>query len=149
MERAHNLVRIRKNFMFSHWKANITILQEGPVPLMRCDNCVMHIPEDRLEKHKQTSRYEISMDMRMRRRDVEFSLYGRGWSSLLEEVSQLKYLGQNLDQSNNYWPEFRQNIRRAWKVWIWLGEIFRREETDTKMSAMFYQEVAKVVMLFI
>ena len=65
-----------QNFMFSHWKANITILQESPAPLTRCDKCSMHIPEDRLEKHKQTSRCDIATEMHMRSRDVDFSLYG-------------------------------------------------------------------------
>ena len=43
--RAHNLGRIYKNFMYRHWKSNISILQEGPSPLPQCINRGMNMPE--------------------------------------------------------------------------------------------------------
>ena len=72
--------------MYRSLKANITILQEVPVPLLRCKKIGMHMLVDLLEKHKQTTRHYREIYMRLRRRDLElskisgdteFSLYGR------------------------------------------------------------------------
>ena len=52
LARAHNMGRLRENFMYQYWKANIAILQEGLTPLPWCDHCDMHMPSARLYRHK-------------------------------------------------------------------------------------------------
>ena len=44
--------RLRENFMFRHWKSKVNILQEGPEPLPRCDQCGIHMQAARLFKHR-------------------------------------------------------------------------------------------------
>ena len=50
--RTKTLGRLRENFMFQHKKSKVAILQEGPEPLPRCDQCGMHMPEVRIFKHR-------------------------------------------------------------------------------------------------
>ena len=85
-ERTHNPGWLCKHFMYSNWKAKIAILNECPVPIPRCDNCIVHMQAAILDKHKQTARCDRAAKIRLIRRDVglvnrsgdvEFSLYGR------------------------------------------------------------------------
>ena len=154
---AHNLVRLQKHFVYSHCKAKIDILQEVPEPLPWCTNCSIHMSVYIMERHKQTTRYNIATEMRLRRRDLElayrsgemqFSLYGVDGCVLVEVVPHFKYLGKTLYQSDNNWPVIIQIIRRSQKVWGRLGKILPWEGSDTQKSNMFYWLVVKVVLLF-
>ena len=44
---------------------------------------------------------------------MEFSLYVREGSALVEGVTTFKYLGQPLDQTDDNWPAMRRKIKRA------------------------------------
>ena len=59
-----------------------------------------------------------------------------------------KYPGRMLDQSNNNWLAVLRNIRKARRVWIRLGKLLRREGMEQQVSAMFYQAVVQVVLVF-
>ena len=50
-ERVNKPGVIIENFMYWHWKENVTIIQEGAEPLPRCDKCGMHMPSARLIEH--------------------------------------------------------------------------------------------------
>ena len=43
--------RLRRDFMFYHWKLKGAILQVKPEPLPQCDQCEMHMQVARLFKH--------------------------------------------------------------------------------------------------
>ena len=66
-------VRLRENFMFRHWKSKVTILQEGPELLPRCDQCDIHMQAARIFKHRQSDKCHKSRERRLRRRDVEMA----------------------------------------------------------------------------
>ena len=51
---------------------------------------------------------------------MDFSLYGIEVDELVEGVTQFKYLGIPLDQSDNDCPDILRYIRRAHKVWVGL-----------------------------
>ena len=88
--------------------------------------------------------------MRSKHRDVglaqrsgetEVSLYGIDVDELLEGVTQFKFMGIPLDQSDDYWTAILQNIRRSQKVWVRLEKILQQKGADTHVSEMFYQVV--------
>ena len=60
-----------KTFVDSHWKAKISILQEGVELILWCTNCGMHVLVTRLEKHKHPAICDRVTYMRMRSRDEE------------------------------------------------------------------------------
>ena len=95
--------------MYWYWKAKVTIIQELPERLPICDFCGMHMSVARMIKHINTSRCNKVTEIRIKRRGVEmaercremdFILYGREGGALVEEVSNFKYLGRPLDQTD-------------------------------------------------
>ena len=65
-------------------------------------------------KHRRADRCEKTTEIRIRKRDVdmaercadmEFILYGREGDALVEGVSNFKYLGRPLDQTDDDCPE--------------------------------------------
>ena len=48
--------RFREHFIYQHWKPNVDIMQEGPEPIPRSDQCRMHMPAARIFKHTQTDK---------------------------------------------------------------------------------------------
>ena len=64
------------------------------------------------------------------------------------ELQNFKYLGRPLDQRDNDWPEVRHNVKQAWRVWMRLGDLIRREVVDPKVATMFYREVTQVLLIF-
>ena len=74
--------------------------------------------------------------MRWRRRDLEiaakcleamFSLTGEDEAEHIEGVGRFKYLRILLDRSDDDWPAFLKNTRKARQVWGRLGELPQRE----------------------
>ena len=57
--------RLRKFFMFCHWKSRVAIFQEGTEPLPRCDQCGMHMQAVRLLKHRESHNCHKLMERRL------------------------------------------------------------------------------------
>ena len=100
---------VREHFMFCHWKSKLSILQEGPEPLPRCDQCGMHMQATRLFTHRQSYKCHTLTKRQIRRRDVdmmvrcgemEFSLDGEEGGNRVENVPNLRYLGRPLYQTD-------------------------------------------------
>ena len=67
---------------------------------------------------------------------------------MVEGLSNFKYMGQKLDQTDDDWPAVRQKTMRARLVWGRLGTLSRREGEEPRVLAMFYRAVAQAVLLF-
>ena len=72
--------------MYIHWKSKISIKQEIPTPLLRCNQYGMRIQAERMGHNIQAASYNRTMEMWLKRKDVEidqrsgemeFSLCGR------------------------------------------------------------------------
>ena len=63
-EKAKNLKIIIDHLMYKHWMSKIAVIQEVPEPLLRCNQCRMHIPAEILWRHRQMYGRDRSMDMR-------------------------------------------------------------------------------------
>ena len=59
--------------MYCHWKAKVAIFKEVPKPLLRCDQCGMHMHAARILKHRQTDKCNKAMKRKIRRQDVDMS----------------------------------------------------------------------------
>ena len=80
--------------------------------------------------------------------DMYSSLYGEEGYKLVEGVSNFKYLGRPLHQTDNDGPVVRRKSMRARLVWGRLVNIIIWEGADPKVSELFYREVIKEVLLF-
>ena len=59
-----------------------------------------------------------------------------------------KYLGRMLGRSDNNWPEFLRNIRKARKMWGRLDKLLQREGVKPEVSEKFYHVVVQAVLFF-
>ena len=84
-------------------------------------------------KHWQSYKCLKSTERRLRRRDVEmaarcgemeFNLDGEEGDKIVDNLPTFRYLGQSLDQMDDYWPAVRKNFMRARSVWRRLGTLF-------------------------
>ena len=96
--------------------------------------------------------------MHLRQRDVEmeemcghmeYSLYGREGDALVEGVANFKYLGRNLDQTDDDWLALKWNVKQVCRVWGVSLLMLRRDRADTKVVEMLYRAVVKVLFLFV
>ena len=116
--------RLWDHFMYLHWKLKVDIMQEGPEPILRCDQCWMHMMASRIFTHIHTAKCNKENQRKLRRRDVdmtarcgdmEFSLEGEEGDKIVEGVVMFKYPGRNLDQTDadDDWSEVRKKIMRT------------------------------------
>ena len=119
---AYSAGRLRKHFMYCHFRYKVVLVQYGKDPLPICDLCVMHMPVGRLKMHRKTSCCNKNTQMRWRRRDVAiaakcsgatFSLTGEEEAERIEGVEVFKCLEILLDRSDKYCPAVLRNIRKA------------------------------------
>ena len=66
----------------------------------------------------------------------------------MEGVAKFKYLGRPLEQTDDNWPELRQNVKWAQRVWGRLVKMIIREGVESKVGGMFYRVVVQNVLLF-
>ena len=63
-------------------------------------------------------------------------------------VTEFRYLGNVLTNTDDDWPAVAGNIRKARKNWGRLARILGREGADPKVSRSFYTDVTHQVLLF-
>ena len=136
---AHSTGRLRKHFMFCHFRSKVAVVQKGKDPLPRCDLCGMHMPAGHIIRYRKIVRCNRNTQMRWRRRDVAiaarcpeatFSLRGEDESERIKGVGRFKYLRILMDQSYYYWPEVLHNIRKASQVWGHIEKLLWREGAE-------------------
>ena len=65
-----------------------------------------------------------------------------------EAVSEFRYLGRLLTETDDNWPVVAGNIKKARRSWGRLSRVLGREGADPKVSRTFYIAVKQVVLLF-
>ena len=80
--------------------------------------------------------------------EATLSLIGEDEAERIEGVGRFNYLGILLDRSDDVWPAFLHNIRKARQVWGWLGKILRMKGAETTFLEKFYRAVFQAVLLF-
>ena len=66
----------------------------------------------------------------------------------MRAVTEFKYLGRVLTDTDDDWPAVAGNIRKAWASWGRLARVLVQEGADPKVSRSFYTAVTQQVLLF-
>jgi hypothetical protein len=145
---------LRRHFMHRHPSDTLVILEEGSVPLPRCEHCGMHVPAAALSSgHYQTAVCRAGAERARRRlaledsrlaREVVFSVKG----SQLASVSVFRYLGRELSSSDDDWPAVYRNVNKARQRWAHISRVLAREGANTRIAGMFYKAVVQSVLLY-
>ena len=118
----------------------------------------MHILAAILMKYRSIAIFDKATEMHIRRRDVEMeemcghmesSLYGREGDALVEGVANFKYLGRQMDHTDDEWLALQWNVKWVRRVWGVSLLMLQREGEDTKVVEILYRDVVKVVFLFV
>jgi hypothetical protein len=145
---------LRRHFAHRHFHDQLCILEEGPVPLPKCERCGMHVSYQALNAgHFNTAycrsgtdrvRQRFALADARRAREVVFTVKG----APLEGVSLFKYLGRPLSSLDSDWPAVYYNLKKARKRWARISRVLTREGADTRVSGMFYKAVVQSVLLY-
>ena len=66
----------------------------------------------------------------------------------MRAVTEFRYLGRVLNDTDDDWPAVAGNIRKAREIWGRLARVLGREGTDPKVSCSFYTAVTQQFLLF-
>ena len=73
-----------------------------------------------------------------------FHAYG----TKMRAVTEFKYLGRVMTNTDDDWPAVPGNIRKARAIWGRLARVLGQEGADPKVSRSFYTAVTQQVLLF-
>ena len=129
------------------------ILEEGNLPHPQFPRCDMLVPWATFNyRHPNTAQCTEGAEQKRCRLTAEdmrestewdYQTYGRP----LTWVSLLKYLGQFLTASEDYWPELVGKIRKVRMKWDRLLRILGREGANTRVPRAFFNVVVQAVLL--
>ena len=80
--------------------------------------------------------------------EMEFSLEEGEGEERGENVQKFRYLGRPPDQTDDDWPDSRQNIMHAGSFLERLGALIQWEWVEPRILALFYRAVVKEILLY-
>ena len=111
------------HFVHRHVHDTMVILEEGNLPLPRCPRCKLEVSRKALNgRHLETSQCRKGAERKQRRlaeaeleatSEKAFHAYGTKMRALTE----FKYLGRVLTNTDDDWPAVAGNIRKARASW--------------------------------
>ena len=111
---------MRVHFVQRHVHDNVVVLEEGNLLLPRCPRCALQVSRKALKGHHLGTSQCRTGTKRKWRRLVEaetrvtseraFHAYGEQ----MRAVTEFKYLGRVLTNTDDYWPAVAGNIPKAW-----------------------------------
>ena len=130
------------------------LLEEGNLPLPRCPRCDLWVSRKALNgRHLETGQCRKGAERKQRRlataevqttSEKAFHTYG----TKMRAVTEFKYLGRVMTNTDDDWSAVAGNIRKARASWGRLARILGREGADPKVSRSFYTSVTQQVLLF-
>ena len=145
---------MRVHFVHRHVHDTVVILEEGNLSLPRCPRCDLQVSRKSLNgRHLETSQCRTGTE-RKRRRLAEAELETtsekafHAYGTKMRAVTEFKYLGRFLTNTDDDWPAVAGNIRKARASWGRLARILGREGADLEVTHSFYTDVTQQVLLF-
>jgi Reverse transcriptase (RNA-dependent DNA polymerase) len=151
-EKLCNRDSLRRHFVHRHYADTLCILEEGSVPLPKCELCGMHIKQP-APRHRtsQTCRdgqirraQREAREMVRQARERVFRVNGVP----LQRVDTFKYLGRPLASTDDDWPAIHGNLTKARKRWGMIRRVLVRENANARVSGYFYKAVVQSVVLY-
>ena len=110
---------MRVHFVHRHVHNTVVIMEEGNLPLPRCPRCDLQVSRKALNgRHLETSQCRKATEQK-RRRLVEAELEitsekaFHAYGTKMRVVTEFKYLGRVLTNTDDYWPAVAGIIRKA------------------------------------
>ena len=126
----------------------------GQLPLPRCPRCDLQVSRKELNGHHlETSHCRTGTERKQRRlaeAELEITLKKafHAYGTKMRLVTEFKYLGRVLTNTDDDWPAVAGNIRKARASWGRLARILGREGAYLKVTHSIYTAVTQQVLLF-
>ena len=121
------------HFLHQHVHNTVVILEEGNLPLPRCPRCDLQVSRKALNgRHLETNQCKKGAERKLRRlaaaegeaaTERAFHAYGKK----MRAVTELRYLGRILTNTDDNWPAVAGNLSKARVTWGRLARILGRE----------------------
>ena len=131
------------HFVHRHVHDTVVILEEGNLPLPRCPRCDLQVSRKALnERHLESSQCKTGTERKRRRlSEAELGILSEkvfhAYGTKMRAVTELKYLGRVLTNTDDDLPAVAGNITKAWASWGRLARILGREGEDLKVTHSF------------
>ena len=145
---------MRVHFVHRHILNTVVMMEERNSPHPRCARCDMQVPRRALNgRHPGTAQCLKGVERKRRRLEETetrenseraFEAYG----TLIESVTEFKYLGRILTATDNDWPAVVGNLGKARRSWGRLSRVLGIEGADPMVLQEFYIAVTQSVLLF-
>ena len=145
---------MRVPFVHQRVHDTVVILEEGNLPLPRCPRCDLQVSRKVLNgRHLDTSQCRTGTERKRRRLaeaelDITSEKAFHAYGTKMRAVTEFKYLGRVIMNTDDDWPAVASNIRKARANWGRLARILGREGADLKVTRSFYTAVTQHVLLF-
>ncbi len=144
----------RLDFLDQHPKDLVYLLNEGTVPLPRCERCGMQTEHGALYgRHQRTQLCQDGWDKKVQHEAAETARVAlarsfTAYRDKLEKVEVFKYLGRLLAYDDNNTQAMRGNLKKACKNWGQVSRVLRAENASPKVCGVFYKATVQAVLLF-
>ena len=145
---------MRVHLVHRHVHDTVVILEEGNLPLPWCPRFNLQVSRKALNgRHLETSQCRTGTEQKRQRlaeaeleitSEKAFHTYG----TKMRAMTEFKYLGRVLTNTDDDWPALAGNIRKVRASWGKLAKILGREGADLKVTRSFYTAVTQQVLLF-
>ena len=121
---------MRVHFVHQPVHDTVVILEEGNLPLPRCPRCDLQVSRKALNgRHLETNQCRTVAERKLRRlaaaeitSEKAFHAYGKK----IRAVTEFRYLGRVMTNTDNDWPAVEGNLRKARVTWGKLARILGR-----------------------
>jgi exonuclease III len=144
--------RMRLHFKNMHNSDTIVIREEGPLP--RCSNCGIFQKDVGLQHKQSEACKSATMCIEIRRSQKEneqmaestvFTVKGNP----IERVSEFKYLGRMITETDDDWCAVNRNLKRAQATWARVRKLLAQEKKKSpKAAASIYKAVVQAILLY-
>jgi exonuclease III len=142
---------LRLHFRTRHLEDTIIIEEEGQLP--RCDLCGFFGNAVGTDSHKETvdckkfaerRRQHFQAKRQESAREVSFTVNGTS----INRVSEFKYLGRILEESDDDAPAANRQLERARERWGRMSRVLAAEGASPKVMGYFYKAIIQAVLLY-
>ena len=141
---------MRVHFVHRHVHKTVVILEEGNLPLPCCPRCDLQVSMKALNgRHLDTNQCKTGAERKLWRlavAEVEttvekvFHAYGKK----MQAVTEFRYLGRVMTNTDDDWPEVAGNVRKARVTW---GRLVRTQVSALRGGPAVSQQYKNCVIL--
>ena len=130
---------LHSHFSIQHWGDRISITEEDPNPIPKCECCGIQVPSRRLNtRHYTSEKCKQGKKSSLRHKTIQICFKASRVSfqinaETLPPLKDFPYLGRTISYNNRNWAAVYQNLRKDQRLWGMVARVL--ESTGATMRA--------------